>query len=468
MSTLTDGHNSSSNAEFAALRNMHSGYIRNYVTEMSDDNINIVKESRSLSDLSPSPYSTYLVPTFAYSINVVEFSQTISGKDITFTPPSGYDLLRTSYNQFDLPDVRIVDSELGKYQICWSPDSAEHIRSHDKLRLGDNLLCELSSIANVMLSQFDIDYNHKKSIKRDFGNIKELTQWSTHLPHHTLLPDQKWYYSKSRGWEFPMNKVNSQNTLTHTTTLRLKINELLRMRMLVDGKWVNIKPDMKKIIAVNRKGDTVHSIEKYKMFGEMVNLTAVEKEIFHDSNREYAFENIAVSTSSFNKDAYNQSVKSKVVHAGGLVRAVYWGALNETAKSMNDLSNFTTDHINEKNGISLCRKTDVKHGKSDKIISINSKIFNGPHARTHFKSTSGKVGVHALAFCENINSDDLMAINTDRLKTKIINKIVKSNRIDSKDYNNNYTMYICCQTIKYIKFNDGGFKVFSVNVADDK
>lgn len=464
MSNSVDCHNKSSSAEFSALKALNLDYTEYYPTAVHPDMFEKeLKEPAQLS-LSYSPYAVYLSPIVVYSYSIVEFVQSKSKKDYIFTPPPGYDLLRSSCHEFKVPAIEVKKESVGEYQIRWPDDLSHHIVPCEKMKLGDTLLCEKMAIGNVLMGQFNIDFNHKASIDRDHGNIPALTEWTTKLQRHTLRRDNKWYYSQNRGWEFPLYKLNSQIRLSHVSTLKLRINELLRMRRRVNGVWVPIVPDMNQITVINNKTDEpVHSIKSVRMFGELVKLTFDEKKLFHDKNNKYVFENMVITKTPFNKTDCGQEIKSRIGHAGGIVRASYWGALNETAYKLNDMSNFTTNHRDSSKGYNLCKKTEVKHGKSVKIGTIGSNMFNGPHAREHFKSTTGKVGVHALSFCESVHEGDLMGINAGMLKTSIINHIINQKYIDKEDADNNYTMYMCSQTIKHIKFDaDGNFKILSI------
>ncbi|EQD26795.1 major capsid protein, partial [mine drainage metagenome] len=326
------------------------------------------KSGEVLGDISSFLYQKY-IPTTWNVIYSKKMDTIAVGSNVNYLIDSNSHSLLSSRMVFKVPPIKVKEEFNDKIKIAWT-----HNLGHNRI-LDAEFICDgiiYTRFDNVWLdfeSQFfqDGGAGKRKSRQNGIGNIPALEEFSNKLPEFTLDVWQPWFYSMHSFSAFPIFFRNSQSRIVHKYTLQDKIGNLLRMKKYNEKKkkWIDEKTSewndhLKDYLELDSE-----TLEVPELWGRYAMVTEQElnrrKSCFKiDKEGKYKDEVLfirdVIACDDINPSKFG-SYSSIDLTTSNPCLAIFWSAENNTAKSYNYHSNYTTEAGDSKIGYDPIKST---------------------------------------------------------------------------------------------------------------
>jgi hypothetical protein len=418
-----------------------------------------------------------LIMTY-YSFSSSVLTSTVSSDTIRFdVDMKRHRLVGTDIVQF-WPKLSVKDNMLGQVEICWTHNPGTNHFTSIEWCIGSNTL--VSSLDNPgidVVNEYLVPKN-KERCEANKGNIPILEQWTTSLPEWTTQITVPWSWTRcGPAASLPLYYFNETDCVNFKVHLRSKIEDLLRMRILVnpekgeDGVWRGtgwkiIKPNLNFIDGVpNSK-----KLDSATMVGYYIDLLDYERDRYQrapecgngknmiNGKLSWTFEQI-VALDWENDSVYNNNVKLPTGFDYP-AKTIFAMAENLKAKELNLYSNYTSNSEDLYQGSDTIREIILSNEQSSRkqsynlptIRSMEALIFPsvprvagylaiprsvGPHRIDDISGTSLKNNhIYLTACLQNMNpfGDDEHPRFKARFRIQVIRKIIFSYDISKRNY----------------------------------
>ena len=314
----------------------------------------------------------------------VTFNQDGESEVCTYEADDKFDYLLNSYHMQPLPALRVREKYKDKYQICWPHNVGHNIYEEAWLYIDNQMAARFDNIWLDEVSQY---YQTKREpYLKSIGNVGFLTNWNTFLPAYSLYIQQPWFYTKPyRSLPLLLCKLDK---VKHKYKLRRDLRNLLRMRRKKDdGSWEEIKCNTSFIEGI--KDDKIPIPELWGRYAlispeERLWLEGKDEKGKKVVDREYVlYTDDVLPYKSTNSERLGTTVNVPI-SSPLPVRAFFWVAENESSKSINNLSNYTTNKTDISLGWSPIDKVSMTRGTVTRIPQMSSGHFGNIEAIRHF------------------------------------------------------------------------------------
>lgn len=352
-----------------------------------------------------SPHHTLPVKSVWYSLDRKEMVRSLSNEVYTYEAESCMDTLCYTRLNCIIPKIEVKEEYKDKVKIAWPENLGVNLVKEADLINGDRPLQKLDPITMMIEFQFLFKdgSGKRKEFEYNIGNHESMIGWSDLLPKYEISYIVPWYYSYHTESAFPIFLQNPSTVLKHKFTYELLTRNLLRMKILVNDTWKNIdrkNPDFFKYL----KGDVdIKNIEPPSMIAcysieseQYKNFKKCKEEIKYYISTCEAFKNN-------NKKKLGETVEIKLTSKKPCI-SIFWVAENLNAREINNLTNYTTNVDDIKNGLCICEKSSLLYGDgSEKFLP---KTCSDQKADTlyFFPSFPLVKGYCSHAFCSTIDS----------------------------------------------------------------
>ena len=373
-----------------------------------------------------------LVKRSAGSHTKIKMGHMVNESEIIYTASKKFDTLFKSEMITELPAVRVKEKYKATVSICYPRNLGHHIIVKGELRINDDPYQALDSKYLDIWSQY-----YQKAGMRDLydemiGNIPCLTQWSSELPTYPVTTPQPWLFSRKTNTGLLLLK--SDNTVTFVFERRVKLTDIIRMRVKIkskkDGDY------QYKEIPCNLNYLEVKSpdIPIPELWGRYYLMTDAEREWRKNNGNTYSIWYDDIIITSSNNPVPLGSKAIIPLHSKYPVRHVFWLVQNiKTIKNRN-YSNYTTDINDMYNGFGPCMTAGIKYGGSDRVAELPYYHFTRSETYDFFSSAPCEPGYHVYTFSSEpntINSDTTVDIST--LNSTLVLKVGDTNIFKSFD-----------------------------------
>lgn len=349
---------------------------------------------------------------------------------LIYTCNSKFDFFMHCYMRTTFPALEVKDSVKERYQICWPHNVGTNICKEGILRYDDDTAQTIDNVWLDISGQFFIDPGFRDLYNTTIGNIPCLEEWTTSLPEYPTDVPQPWYYSKHISLAIPLC-LCSKSRVTHTYTPRLKIEELLRIRVMKNYKdviaddgnkikpiWVPGKFNAKLIKGIPKDG----LIATPELWGRYALVTDEERKWHRTASSSIKYIQDIVRISSDNPKTYGQTEDLKILTTTPCL-AMFWVGENMDATKHRNRSNYTTNSEDVYAGWNPCKNASLMIGIGYRFKELPSDHFDRMEPWYYFKSPPTEPGYNAcsLSFDPN-NLDNDVGITFDQnysLKVKL-------------------------------------------------
>ena len=409
-------------------------------------NINEELTSRHSYDLSKRSFSSHRKVKMDYLIdennNNNDENNNENNNEITYIVSKKFDSLINCEMITQLPSVKVKDKYKDSVEICYPHNLGHHIITKGILKINGDIYQTIDSQVLDINSKY-----YKQNVLYDemVGNIKCLTQWNTKLPGYPVNTPQPWLFTKNpnTGLLILQTDVN----ITFTFSRRIKLNELLRMRIRTPSGKCKIVPCNLSYLDLPKNVDEIPIPEmwsKYSLFTDeerrwrkqslsspsyYPNVQKIKHEIWYEDY---------INCNNNNNDIGMLGEVIKIpLKSKSLVRHIFWMGQNLNSIKYNDFSNYTTN-TNLFKGFTPCSKISLSYSPISSISSddsndsdeeVNKKInkeiyrikelpyyhFTRSEAYDFFKYVSTEPGYSVYTYGYNpysVNADSSVDIST--------------------------------------------------------
>jgi hypothetical protein len=207
------------------------------------------------------------------------------GFNYVYIPDNNFHLLAWTCLVWKLPRISVKKEYRNKIEICWVDNLAICLIKEAQLYFGNKKIQGFDSFCLCILHKFLMkDKQKRKTFSKIIGNRKNLTNWTNTLESNIIILPQPWYYSKDEVHAFPLFLCKTK-LLKHKYIFRDKIQELLRMRILInENQWKELQ-DIN-ISYLDLEQDTLSPPD---MIGKYINLSEEEYEYRKETSVSYFF-----------------------------------------------------------------------------------------------------------------------------------------------------------------------------------
>lgn len=281
-------------------------------------------------------------PLAWYSRNIHKFDCVpMSESKVAYSPPESATFLYDSFLHQSIPVVSVLAEYKDTVQICWPEYVAVASVQSAALRIDNIEPMTFPSIWYTVQLQYFRKANFGDIILRRAGKCSELTEWSTYLPKYTCSLQQPFLYSRSYQDALPLNLNPPSKTATsvkHIFTLRNKMSQLLRMRIMDDNKqWVEIPFDAKYISGPE-------TLPLPELWGRFSNNTQEEIDSYRcEKGGVVRYYDDILHITSENDEELGKVFTRVLSECSYPCKAMFWMCENMTASELNVHCNFTTN-----------------------------------------------------------------------------------------------------------------------------
>ena len=352
----------------------------------------------------------------------IKMNSSLDGDEVVYQVFNTYHFLNDSYMKFTSPVISVIPEHRGKVQICWCRNMGTNIVKSAVFKENNERFNGWDYTWADMYSQYFPICKQGGLTKMDIGmgNIPQLIEWNEELPKHNFNVIQPWFYSfslENNFNAFPIFYKGSNTRAEHRYTFRQRIVDLLRVRVLQDGKWVELHSPKQKCKYV---GITTEDLIKTpELWGEYSCVTEAELEDFK-TEKEYTYYYRDVVEC----DASNPTLAGKVSDIQLFSRnpclAMFWVAENQNALKNNNYSNYTTNTDSILNGQDPIEKITLKYGDIPKFDGFDADHFTINQALKKFPSSPRLNGYYAYSNAANLSNfdADIGVVYTDKVSLK--------------------------------------------------
>lgn len=328
-----------------------------------------------------------------------------SGANVIFTFSSKPDLLSATKLNVELPEIKTISNEV---QVKWVDDIFIHLVKETSFYQDNLLITKLHSGANDIYHNFFETENTRNMEKEARGDVPALMGFSSHLPKYPLEIVEPWFYNINTSNSWPLLNNDKRDITSQVYTFRRSFKELLRVRVLKDNVWVEVKYS-DNYLDVPQKNFEVNIP---KLSAVYTYLTDSEKE-YYSSGCEQAADHKVIRFREFvplnNRDRatvgekFSFSVKTK-----NPCYSLFWVAENTEHEKNLMYGNYTLNHYDHINGdcpiaeYTLSYDNDVKSTGNNEHRCITQ-------VRKHFPSKPKKNGFgcysHAWYSANQVQAD---------------------------------------------------------------
>lgn len=365
-------------------------------------------ESRFSSQPETTNWSTHLL---------IKLTSRTESEEITYTPNMKLDYLLYTFLKIRLPTLKIKDEFKDIVQFRWPHNIGLNLVKEGSLCFDDEKVQSFDNIWLNIYSQFYIPGSRREEYSLLIGNVPLLQEWTNQLPEFTLFVPQPWYYSSHEVLAIPLF-LCSLSTVTHKYRFRLKLEEILRMRIYKDDQWKDIPYSSKYIENVSVE----ESIPTPELWGRHVQITDTERE-WRMNERNKMYINDITSFATENTYGFGATV-SIDLHCENPCKAIFWVAQNIESVKNRDFSNFSTNTENHLFGWNPIVSSKLLYGGSHRIQELESAFFDRIESWYHYPSVPIEPGYNTYSFSYNSMSyfPDISIVFND-LKAKLVLKI---------------------------------------------
>ena len=307
--------------------------------------------------------------------------ETEDGVTVSFVFDNSKSVLVESYSTLVLPKLKVKKKHREAIQICWKHNSGINCIAH-------NAFIKNSEEPTQSFDSDWVDCYNQRYLRISpelhdvrVGNIAELEQWNTHLPAYRTYFDQPWWYSEYPDFAYPLFLLGPTDKVRQDYVLRNNITDLLRMRKLVDGKWVEVPPNLKYLDGIKNEGK-LPIPELWVRYGKQTpkEMDQTKCDIVEGEYNEIFYHDVVAFDPS-TEGRYGDTL-SAVINCDYPCNSIFWALENigypsddPERSSVIPLSNYTTDESDVYSGA-------VPWDNLNLDINGNNKFRNMKHG--HF------------------------------------------------------------------------------------
>lgn len=366
-----------------------------------------VDEITSLFDFTPKQYArNHHLPR--------EMARGEKSGQYEYSADSSYSYLDEMTMYQVLPKVTVKKRFRGNIEICWASYPGLNIVKNAVMFGGDKTIIQTSD--NKWSNVDNQHYGNDKieHVNRYLGHIPALIEWSDKLPRFALRVLQPWSFC--RGVPFPLFKANERIWFSYKTCS--SIFELLRVRILKNGKWTYISPlkernALSKYLDFPKEGALPSPI----MIAEYSKITHDEEVNIKNEMDHYVVEDIKRFSSEIaNKTNPKVTIDINIEDS---IKGIFYVAENLDATLTNNLSNFSTNAEDILDGEKPIKGIFLKY-KDSPLVPLSSELTSfvlADYIESHYPGKYFKgyprdpgYGVIPLAY-------DMHAINHETFKS---------------------------------------------------
>jgi hypothetical protein len=304
-------------------------------------------------------------------------------------PDTSHFLMWTDLVQI-LPEVKLQPKYLETHRISWKPktglvliESAQLYERKNERAIGEKLTSETLDLWLEYLAKKCLDEEYEVIL----ADLEGETRWATRLPQKTLIVPQPFFYSLDSLRALKMCILNGG--LDHRYTFRRRVEQLLRMQELKDGKWVSCKTDAELCEFSDITADAVlkHSPELHGAFSRISDKELQQWKEF-EGKRPYLehcqeFVQLELSGKAEESGSFKEKIESL-----GCIRGIYW--MIRCREDFFSYDNQGTDPV---------ESITLKYGDETVFSAMPSFHHSRRLPRRNKLRTPQLVGYHYQPFC---------------------------------------------------------------------
>lgn len=402
------------------------------IIKYQDDIHMLTEEEISRGDSIESLFYREFVKSFWFSTTCMPLAPTPHGNEIIYQVNDTFHYLMYTYRTFNLPAVRVRPEYKDTCKIAWCHNPGTNIVKQAFFKEDDDIYNTWDNVWADIYFQFfqtpgeGMRDNHYKGV----GNVPYLEEWSTFLPSYPINVEEPWFYSFDPATSFPIWYKNSQVRAKHHYLYRRNVSDLLRVKVLEGGKWINKIGNFSKYVDI----DPNAQFELPQLHGRYAMITSEEIDLFKCKfdKRTFYIRDV-VSCDESNVSVYGKTAEIPL-SCDTPCQAIFWVSENTNASKIHNYSNYTNDINDLKKGYDPIKSNTLKYGNNPVFEDYPSHHFSIAEARKHFYSAPCEVGYHGKSYawdCMSYNGD--VGIILKRLNAKLYCKIADNN-ILSENY----------------------------------
>lgn len=401
-------------------------------------------------------YKVFIKSTW-YSSTPMKLKCTTEGEEVVYTVNDSFHFLIYSYMRFVTPTVSVKQEYKGKVRIAWCHNLGTNIIERAFFKEDDEVFQTWDSVWADIYFQFyqSSGADKRKNHNIGIGNVKCLEDWSEYLPSYVINVDQPWFYSTDPALAYPIFYKNSQSRTEHRYIFR-DILDLLRVQVLENGKWKDVKRGFKYLEFSSQ------TIKTPELWGRYAYITENEIKWYKCNQSRVLYIRDVDFCDAPNPN--NKNVVEVDLHCTNPCLAIFWVAENKDASLLHNYSNYTTNTQDLYSGWNPIKSVTLKYGNVIKFNNMPSDHFSIAEPRKHFPSAPDEIGYHGYSFAwdstnfhgdigvvfSGLNAKMQFCINTDFLDPSCINEedteinSVENteNSIEIRELNNNLPKFL--------------------------
>jgi len=385
---------SASTQEFRKLTDFQKNIYLDVVDEETGDKLDPETGKQCKLTRTTPFYREYQLCAW-YSMVPARMPGVEDGDDIVYVPNNTFHFLTFSDLRSFFPPLRVKASHKDKVQICWTHNIGTGVIDRAELRMNDKVFHSFDHVWCDDFFQFNMKPGFRRSHFLAVGSIKQLEEWSTHLPAYTTNVQLPWWYSDDPALALPLHYCchPSNIKVEHRFRFKRRISELLRMRIYKNGAWVEIKPNFAYLEGA--RAET--KIPTPELWGRYCYIHSNELE-WHakEGNLSFYVKNV-LSADSPNPYDYNSCADIEL-RCDNPCLAIFWQAENYESSKNRILSNYTTNTGDLYSGYDPVLSTSMSYNGVPRLQDMPSDHFSIAEPRKFFLSPPCETGYHAYAF----------------------------------------------------------------------
>lgn len=306
-----------------------------------------------------------------------------SGKIMKYKLNNGskYDFLTYVSLRHQLPAIRVKKEFENDIQICWCKNVAYNSIIQAELLYGEEAFVSLYSKSFEINDERLVNDEMRKNNNISAGNIPRLREWNNSLPADTLTVEQPWSFSRDASLGLPLFYYFNNTDFWLNYEYNKDISSLLRMRKLIknedehevkdgiiekdgDKSYLIVECDLKYLFVEG----ALQKLKDPEMYGMFVKGTPEEIDAYKCWTRGNKYGDFYIEDMipyvSTNPAEYAVTLGIDL-DSNSICHTLVWMAENFTSSGIGNLSNYTTNTLDESKGYNPIETTTLKVGSNE-------------------------------------------------------------------------------------------------------
>jgi len=287
----------------------------------------------------------------------VEVPCEIKGEELVYTLDNKYNYAVYTFMRQILPPIRVRREYEELIQICWTRNLGLCLTRTSRICSGEDMIQHYDWYWACVNRQYFMKKDKRQHYDLMIGNVPFLIEWANNLPSFALNIPQLFTYCRDPVMSFPLCRCR-RSVITQRYRIRSRISELVRMRRLVDGCWVDIP--FNSIYLENMEKSP--RLNQPRLFAYYSKIRPSELEWVHsDEIKPAMYVDDVITVTSEGVHRLGSTVALKL-HGDKPCKAIFPLAENVESSRLRNWSNFTTNTFDLLQGWGPISKIKISYG----------------------------------------------------------------------------------------------------------